>query len=154
MMRNTWIGLTALCTAAVAAGPACANGAPSPSGKIAHFAPLTPDEEVVPVVAPGEEIGIACDALSVSAPDNDVRVVLTISAAPADAPAPGYKKVLATNEKLSRGAVRVRIPEIAELSNRTVNVNVYVVNARGAHSCDAGHMHIAERSKQAQGQHS
>ncbi len=153
-MRNTWIGLTALCVATGVAAPACANGAPSGADKIGHYMPIAPDEEVVPVVAPGEEIGIACDALAVSAPDNDVRVVLTISAAPADAPAPGYKKVLATNEELSKGAVRVRIPEIADLSNRTVNVNVYVVNASGSHNCDAGHMHIAERLKEAQGKHS
>jgi hypothetical protein len=108
----------------------------------------------VPVVAPGEMIGIACEALSYSAPDNDVRVVLTISATPSGSEDPGYKKVLATNEQLTKGAVHVRIPEVPDLANRTVDVNVYVVNAMGSHSCDAGHMHIAHRLKKPNGKQS
>lgn len=158
-MRHTWIrvtaiGVTALCAASLAAGPALANGKPQISSKIDHFAPLAPDEEVVPVVSPGEEIGIACDALEVAAPENDVRVVLTISATPHDKPIKGYKKVLATNEQLMKGAVRVRIPEMPDLTNHTVNIDVYVVNAKGSKNCDAGHMRIAERLKRTKGQQS
>jgi hypothetical protein len=151
-MRKSWIGVAALFAAACAAGPVLAGAAASPADQ---FAPLGPDDEVVPVVAPGEMIGIACEALSYSAPDNDVRVVLTIAAAPSGAPEPGYKKVLATNEKLTTGAVHVRIPKMPDLANRTVDVNVYVVNALGSHSCNAGHMHITERLKDtAKGEHS
>ena len=150
-MRLMQIGIASLTAALMAGAPAFANGKPAPVNKIEHFAP---GDEIVPIVAPGEEIGIACDALEVTAPDNDVRVVLTISAAPTDAPSPGYKKVLATNEELTKGAVHVRIPEMPDLANHTVNVNVYVVNAAGSHNCDAGHMRIADRSQHPKGEQS
>lgn len=154
MMRISWLAVAALSATALAAVPATASSVPTPTGKIDHFAPLGAGDEVVPVVAPGEEIGIACDALEYTAPDNDVRVVLTISAAPSDQPAPGYRKVLATNEKLTKGAVRIKIPEVPDLANRTVNVDVYVVSAAGAHACDAGHMRIAERLQHPKGKQS
>jgi len=154
-MRNTGIGIAALAAAALAIGPAQAQAQKPPSTKVPQFAQLGPDDEVVPVVAPGEEIGIACDALEYTAPDNDVRVVLTISAAPADPQAAiGYKKVLATNEELTKGAVRVRIPEVPDLENHTVNVNVYVVNGEASLNCDAGHMHIADGLKHPKGKKS
>jgi hypothetical protein len=149
-MRRSIIGLGALCAAVLLSAPAMAGGA-TPADP---YPTLGPDDEVVPVVSPGEVIGIACAALTKTAPDNDVRVVLTISAAPTDVPTPGYKKVLATNEELSKGAVHVRIPKLAELSNHTVNVDVYVVNGDGAHNCDAGHMRIAERSQHPKGKKS
>ena len=151
-MRNSAIAIAAL-AAVLAASPALAQD--TPPSPTTNYPALGPDDEVVPVVAPGEEIGIACDALEVTAPDNDVRVVLTISAAPTDPkPALGYKKVLATNEELTKGAVRVRIPKVPDLENHTVNVNVYVVNADGAHNCNAGHMHIADGLKHSKGKQS
>lgn len=154
-MRITGIGIAALTVAALVSGAACAQTQKPLTTKIPPFAQLGPEDEVVPVVAPGEEIGIACDALQYTAPDNDVRVVLTISAVPTDPQsAVGYKKVLATNEELTKGAVRVRIPEVPDLENRTVNVNVYVVNGDAARNCDAGHMHIADGLKHPKGKQS
>lgn len=154
-MRISGIGIAALAAAVLATGPAFAQAQKTPATKIVQFAPLGPEDEVVPVVAPGEEIGIACEALEVTAPDNDVRVVLTISAAPAEEqPALGYKKILATNEELTKGAVRVRIPKVPELENHTVNVNVYVVNGEGSRKCDAGHMRIADGLKHPKGKQS
>lgn len=100
--------------------------------------------EVVPDVNPGDQIGIACDALTESDAGSDVRVVLTISAQPGDV-GPGYKKVLATDEQVANGAVRVRIPTAPDLIDHTVNVNVYVVGDKSTQSCDAGHMKIVRR---------
>jgi hypothetical protein len=103
------------------------------------------DVEIVPSVTPGDQIGIACTALIKSNPDSDVRVVLTISAVPGDIP-PGYKKVLATDEQVGHGAVRVRIPTVPDLEDHLVNVNVYVVGDKGAsQSCNAGHMKIVRQ---------
>jgi hypothetical protein len=158
-MQSSWLGWTAaiavgLCSLALMSTPAAATGAQIQASSRETIAPLGNGDEVVPVVAPGEEIGIACDALEYTAPNNDVRVVLTISAAPTDTPSPGYKKVLATNEQLTKGAVRVTIPEMPDLANRTVHVDVYVVNAQGARDCDAGHMRIADRSKHPKGKQS
>jgi hypothetical protein len=158
-MRKTFMAAVALGMGVLAAGPALASGKTPPAPKFhpPKFHPYVPapGDEIVPIVSPGEEIGIACDALEYTAPDNDVRVVLTISAAPTgDAPAPGYKKVLATNEQLTKGAVHVRIPDTPDLANHTVAVAVYVVNDGQARGCDAGHMHIADRSVQPKGDHS
>lgn len=145
-MGKPWLGVTALCAAALAASPAfAANDQLSAKAQavLAEFPPLGPYDEVVPVVSPGEVIGIACNALVQNTADYNVRVVLTISAMPSEAPEPGYRKVLATNEQLSQGAVHVRVPQVPDLLNHTVNVNVYVLNPGGSENCNAGHMHIA-----------
>lgn len=165
MMRNTLVGLAGLAALAVT-GPAFANGssaAPSPqampsAASAATNSTLPPDVdvEVVPQVTPGDRISIACDALTKSNPDSDVRVVLTISAIPGEL-VPGYKKVLATDEHVAYGAVRVRIPTVPELEDHTVNLNVYVVNEQGSKSCDAGHVKITDsaiaKSQQGNGKH-
>lgn len=123
------------------AAPACANTITRAAAKTGPSASVSQD---VPVVALGEEIGIACDALQYRAPGNDVRVVLTISAPPSSSAATGYRKVLATNQQLSKDAVHVRIPKIPDLVNHTVKVDVYVVSAKGASNCPAGSMRIAD----------
>jgi hypothetical protein len=99
--------------------------------------------EIVPTVLPGDDIAIACDALSKSDANSDVRVVLTISAMPGEEK-PGIKRVMATNEEVSKGAVRVRVPQLPALDDRTVNLDVYVVDEKGSKSCDAGHVKIAD----------
>ncbi|HSM96854.1 MAG TPA: hypothetical protein VLT91_12475, partial [Rhizomicrobium sp.] len=45
---------------------------------------LGPNDEVIPVVAPGDMIGVACGPLQIAQKDSDVRVVLTVSAKPGD----------------------------------------------------------------------
>jgi len=97
--------------------------------------------EVVPDVAPGDEIMIACDAVEHRAADSDVRVVLTISALP-DQTSPGYKKVLATDEEIGKYGVKVRIPDVPDLADHTVNLNVYVVNDSSHAGCDGGHVKV------------
>jgi hypothetical protein len=164
-MRLLLVGLAGVAAFAVA-GPACANGstaAPqaqttSSTASAATGSTLPPDAdvEIVPQVTPGDRISIACDALTKSNPDSDVRVVLTISAIPGET-APGYKKVLATDEHVAYGAVRVRIPTVPELEDHTVNLDVYVVNEQGSKSCDAGHVKITDsaiaKSQQGNGKH-
>lgn len=93
-------------------------------------------------VIPGDKIEIACEAVEKRAADSDVRVVLTISALPGEA-APGYAKVLATDEQLLKDAVRVRIPDLPTLEDRTVGLDVYVVGSESAQHCDAGQMKIS-----------
>ena len=95
-----------------------------------------------PNVTPGDNIMIACDAVEKRAADSDVRVVLTISAVPGES-APGYAKVLATDELLLKDAVRVRIPQLPNLEDHTVGLDVYVVGSANAEHCDAGHMKIS-----------
>ena len=109
----------------------------------ATIIPYVPGEdEIVPNVMPGDQIAIACGALEQRSADSDVRVVLTISAVPGES-VPGYKKVLATDAQLLKDAVRVRIPSVPDLEDHTVDLNVYVVDDKGAQRCNAGHMKIS-----------
>ena len=93
-------------------------------------------------VNPGDNIEIACEAVEKRAADSDVRVVLTISALPGEN-TEGYAKVLATDEQVLKDAVRVRIPDLPNLEDRTVGVDVYVVRAGGADHCGAGQVKIS-----------
>lgn len=106
-----------------------------------------PAPEVVPTLAPGDEVSISCNAIDNRAADSDVRVVLTISALPDSAKVPGVKHVMATQEQLSKNSVSVRIPDLAPLDDQTVNLSVYVVDQQGSKSCDGGHVKIAQGKK-------
>ena len=47
------------------------------------------------------------------------------------------------NEQLLKDAVRVRIPQLPNLEDHTVGLDVYVVGSANAEHCDAGHMKIS-----------
>lgn len=100
-----------------------------------------PDSDL-PNVAPGDHIAIACDPVEQRGKDSDVRVVLTIAAIPGES-APGYKKVLATDAELLKDAVRVRIPDVPDIDEHTVDLNVYVVSDKGSQRCNGGKMKIS-----------
>jgi hypothetical protein len=102
--------------------------------------------EVVPNVEPGEQIMIACAPIEHREANADVRVVLTIAAMPNDIPS-GYKRVLATDEELGKYGVRVRVPDVPDLPDHTVNLNVYVMNGDSHRSCDAGHVRVVQRDR-------
>jgi hypothetical protein len=131
-MRTAWIGGAAVLGALTICGPAFAGDST-----------LAPTDDIITVVSPGEQIGISCNALSVAQQNSDVRVVLTISAAPGDSP-PGYNKVLATDQQLSKGTVRVKVPNTPEIANHTYDMSVYVMDNNGAQSCDAGSVKVTQ----------
>jgi hypothetical protein len=133
-------GLGLIAAAMLVICPAMTAVAQLPSGGTAVITKHEP--KPYPDVTPGDNIVIACDAVEKRALDSDVRVVLTISAVPGET-APGYAKVLATDEQLLKDAVRVRIPQLASLEDHTVGLDVYVVGATNAEHCDAGHMKIS-----------
>ena len=139
---RTWIGIALAGAVIVAGAPAFAQSDLAPKG-----APIAaPDNggEVVPDVAPGDEIAISCGPLENRGDNSDVRVVLTIAAMPNETP-PGYKKVLATDEELGKHGVRVRVPDVPGLENHTVNLSVYVVKADSNQSCYGGHLKVVSR---------
>ena len=105
---------------------------------------LGPNDEVIPVVAPGDMIGVACGPLQVAQKDSDVRVVLTVSAKPGDTN-PGYGKVLATEQKVAAGSVHVTVPDLPDISDHVYDLTVYVVGTKGAQTCDAGHVKVAQQ---------
>ena len=126
------VGMIAI---AMLAGAAAFNG--SAFGDTA----LDPAPEIVPIVAPGEQIGIACDALLIAQQSSDVRVVLTVSAVPGDNG--GYGKVLATEQKVTRGAVQVTVPNMPEIVDHTYDLAVYVSDSKKSLTCDAGHFKVS-----------
>ncbi|HEY4113686.1 MAG TPA: hypothetical protein VGM17_06440 [Rhizomicrobium sp.] len=135
-MRHMFSALV-LSTAAAFATPAFADTA----------LPATPQDnggaEIVPNVAPGDEIVVACAPIEHRDANADVRVVLSISAVPEQL-SPGYNKVLATDEEVSKYGVKVRIPDVPDLPDHTVNLNVYVVGQKTA-DCDGGHLRVVGR---------
>lgn len=140
---RTWIGIALAGAASLAAAPAFAQS-DLPAQKTAPIAAPDNGGEVVPDVAPGDEIAISCGPLENRGDNSDVRVVLTISAMP-DETLPGYKKVLATDEELGKYGVRVRVPDVPGLENHTVNLSVYVVKADSKQACDGGHLKVVSR---------
>jgi len=143
-MRSSWMSTAAFAATLAISGPACAASPLLSVTKPQALPPPVDDSgEIIPMVSPGDEISIACESLDMHAPNSDVRVVLTISATPGET-GPGYKKVLATDEELMKGAVRVRIPNTPDLMDHTVDLNVYVVNASGSQACNAGHLKITQ----------
>ena len=102
----------------------------------------SPDTEP-PDLALGEDVAIACDAIERVADPSDVRVVLTIAAEPGDT-SPGYKKILAVNEKVTGSAVHLKVPNAPDLANHTVDLSVYVVDGPKNTDCEGGKYRVVQ----------
>jgi hypothetical protein len=138
-MRTVWIGTAVM--AVLVAGPTFAQ-TPAPGAKLTQVAP--PGNSVdAPDLALGEDVAIACEAIERVADPSDVRVVLTIAAVPGDT-SPGYKKLLAVDEKVTGSAVHLKVPSAPDLENHTVNLSVYVVDGAHHNDCDGGQYHIVQ----------
>lgn len=140
-MRAALIGTILIGGVALVSQPAAASEFVRPTGKIILYAPTDRQggTEVLSV-ARGEEFGINCGCFTGS--NADVRVVLSLSREPGEHPT-GYKKLLATDEQIDDdGGLLVRVPDAPDLANHTVQVRVYVVDAKGTRACDAGKVRI------------
>jgi len=125
--------------AALAAQPAMASEFVRPNGHIILYTPSDRQRGGdVLTVARGEEFGINCGCFSGS--NADVRVVLSLSK---EEEPTGYQALLATDQQIDdHGGLLVRVPDAPGLANHTVQVKVYVVDAKGARACDAGKVRI------------
>lgn len=133
------VGCIAVLGAALAS-PAISNELTLPlAGTIAGYAPSSEQGGAVPSVARGQALGIAC--ADIRGPGTEVQVVMQIAHVLGET-ATGYDAVIATEQKLGDGTVHVRIPDVPGLSQHTVNVKVYVTDAKGTHSCDGGRVRI------------
>ena len=142
-MDKIWIGLALLGGAALASTPVLAQ-TPNPTAKFTQIgSPDNNTETALPDLAPGDDVAIACDAIERVADPSDVRVVLTIAAKPGDT-SPGYKKILALDEKVTGSAVHLKVPNAPDLANHTVNMSVYVVDQTHNNDCDAGQYRIVQ----------
>ena len=121
-----------------AVAPAFAQSPPSTSAIKQITAP-----EPAPALALGDDVAIACDAIERVADPSDVRVVLTIAAEPGDS-SPGYKKILALNEKVTGSAVHLKVPNAPDLANHTVDLSVYVVDGPKNTDCEGGKYRVVQ----------
>ena len=133
-MRAFWIGMAIV---AATSAPALANGIQVVPGHLIPYATTDMGGSGIPTVGRGELFAIACD--DIKAGGANVSVVMSLSAA--EAPT-GYTAILATNQKVARHAVHVQVPDVPDIANHTVNVKVYVTDAKGTRACDAGRVHI------------
>jgi len=137
MLKLTGMSLAAGVLFAVA--PALAQS-PAATPNIKQIA--APDSQA-PDLALGDDVAIACDAIERVADPSDVRVVLTIAALPGDT-SPGYKKILALNEKVTGSAVHLKVPNAPDLANHTIDLAVYVADGIKSNDCDGGKYRIIE----------
>lgn len=141
-MSKICIGTAVLAATAMLAAPALAQ-TPNPNAKFTQIASPDNNTEALPDLAPGDDVAIACEAIERVADPANVRVVLTIAAVPGDT-SPGYKKILALNEKVTGSAVHLKVPNAPDLENHTVNLSVYVVDTGHSNDCDAGQYRIVQ----------
>jgi hypothetical protein len=69
------------------------------------------------------------------------RVVMALDSVKGEEPT-GYEAVLLTGQTVEGHAVRVRVPDVPDLLNHTVTLRVYITDAKGTTSCNAGHLRI------------
>lgn len=94
---------------------------------------------VVPNIARGAQLGITCS--EATRDGVAVRVVMQIDLSPGETPT-GIGALLATEQTVEGGMVHVKVPNLPDLANHTVDVKVYVTDSAGTHSCDAGRVKI------------
>jgi hypothetical protein len=141
-MAMRMVLIASVVTASLGAVPVLAQ-TPAPGAKITQISAPGDITDATPDLALGEDVAIACDAIERVADPSDVRVVLTIAAVPGDS-SPGYKKILAVNEKVTGSAVHLKVPSAPDLENHTVNLSVYVVDGGHRNDCDGGQYRIVQ----------
>ena len=100
--------------------------------------PTGSGSDSVRTVARGHEFAIMC--ADIADTSSDVRVLMSVADAgnmPTD-----HSSIMATNQHVSRHAVSVTVPDMPEFANHTINVRVFVTNAKGTRQCDAGRVRV------------
>jgi hypothetical protein len=108
-------------------------------GRASRCTPIGENGGGIPGIARGEKVGIACSEAGRAGVD--VRVILEFDPAPGETPT-GYGSVLVTAQAIDKGKVLVRVPDLPDIANHTVDVKVYVTDSSGTSSCDAGRIKI------------
>ncbi len=121
------------------AAPAFAQSFETLPGRISSYATSDFGGAGIPTVGRGTQFAIACNGIKSSGAQ--VSVVLSLDSAAGEPPT-GYSSVLATNQTVARHAVHVQVPDVPDIANHTVDVKVYVTDAKGTRACDAGRVRI------------
>ncbi len=135
-MRVLGIGFAVLLATA---SPSFASGITTISARITTYAPTDLGGSGIPTMSRGDQLAVACTGIESSG--SDVRVVMSLDNSSGDAPT-GYSAVLATKQTVVHHVVQFQVPDVPDLANHTVNVKVYVTDAKGTKACDAGRVRI------------
>jgi hypothetical protein len=133
------LALIAATTVALAGATAYAQTVATSPGHLTSYANTELGSDNIPVVSRGDRFAIAC--ASIEANGADVRVVMKLDNPPGDRPT-GYNAVLATDTTIVQHSVNVHVPDVPDLANHTVDVKVYVTDAKGTRACDAGRIRV------------
>jgi hypothetical protein len=97
--------------------------------------------EPVADVRPGQTVTITGDCLARTPSADNLRVVLTMAAG-ANGTAPGYRPVVATDQRISEGSLQVRVPDMPEAENHVFQVKIFRLDEQAPQICDAGSIRI------------
>ena len=119
---------------------AAAKGAVLPkTGRISTCAPIYVSGGTIPNVGRGQDFKFSCSEIGRTG--TDVRVVLQFDPQ-TGGDAPGYDAVMATEQTVESGTVRVRVPDVPGIANHTVNVRIFITDGKQTRSCDVGKIKI------------
>jgi len=101
--------------------------------------------EPVADVKPGETVTITGDCVARVPSADDLRVVLT-TATGADGTAPGYRAVVATDQRMADGSLQVRVPDVPEAENHVFQVKIFRLDDKPPQICEAGAIRIGAQA--------
>ncbi len=119
---------------------ASAKEAVSPkTARISACAPIYVSGSAIPNVGRGQDFKFSCSEIGRTG--TDVRVVLKLDPQRGE-DTPGYDAVMATDQTVESGTVRVRVPDVPGIANHTVDVKIFITDGHQTRSCDAGRIKI------------
>jgi len=101
--------------------------------------------EPVADVKPGETVTITGDCLARLPSADNLRVVLTTASGSGDG-SPGYRAVLATDQRMLEGSLQVRVPDVPEAENHVFQVKIFRLGEQAPLICDAGSIRIGAQA--------
>jgi hypothetical protein len=93
----------------------------------------------IQLVVRGANLTLACSQAENSAAD--VKVMLAFDRT-ANEPSVGFGALFATRLSIDHGKITVTVPDLPEIAHHTMIVKVFVTDAAGTRSCDAGRIRV------------
>jgi len=136
------VSLVLLAGSAFAVNPPAENASPVLHSTIGEFTGRNFGiSGPVADVRPGQTVTITGDCLARMPSADNLRVVLTMAAG-ADGTDPGYRAVVATDQRISEGALQVRVPDMPEAENHVFQVKIFRLDEQAPQICEAGSIRI------------
>jgi hypothetical protein len=133
------VGVLAILLPLVSPSAAAKEAVSPKTERISTCAPIYVSGGTIPNVGRGQNFKFTCSEIGRTG--TDVRVVLKLDPQPGE-DAPGYDAVMATEQTVETGTVRVRVPDVPGIANHTVDVKIFITDGNQTRSCDAGKIKI------------